>query len=367
MFRVLIAGSGKIGSLIACLLQQSGRYEVYIGDVSFHGSDVTHLLRAFPKIKKAVLDFSDEAAVGEYVQSKGIQAVVSSLPYFINPKVAEMAKRNKIHYFDLTEDTQVTSCVKALAKDAQKAFVPQCGLAPGFINLAANNIMKTFDKLDSAKLRVGALPQNSSHALHYALTWSTDGLINEYGNLCRAIERGESVTMPALGDIETIQLNGRLYEAFHTSGGIGHLVEMYREKINRLNYKTIRYPGHCEKMRFLMNDLKLNEDRSTLKRILENSVPKTYQDLVIIYISVTGWKGHDYLEQSYFKKIYPHEVGGISWSAIQMATASSLCTVADIVLSNETQYSGFVLQEVIPLDTFLSNSFSEPYREVSHV
>jgi saccharopine dehydrogenase-like NADP-dependent oxidoreductase len=367
MFRVLIAGSGKIGSLIACLLKNSGRYEVHIGDVSFHSADVSHLLRVYPEIKKMVLDFSDEDAVGEYVQENGIQAVISSLPYFLNPKVAEMAKKNQIHYFDLTEDTHVTACVKALAKDAKNAFVPQCGLAPGFINLTANSMMKTFDRLDSAKLRVGALPQNSNHALHYALTWSTDGIINEYGNLCHAIERGESVMIPALEACENIQLNGRLYEAFHTSGGVGHLVEMYQGKINTLNYKTMRYPGHCEKMRFLMNDLKLNEDRPTLKRILENSVPKTYQDLVAIYISVTGWKGNDYLEQNYCKKIYPKEIGGILWSAIQVSTASSICTIADIILSDKDHYSGFVLQEVISLETFLANPFSQPYQEAVHV
>jgi saccharopine dehydrogenase-like NADP-dependent oxidoreductase len=367
MFHVLVAGSGKIGSLIACLLKNSGRYEVHIGDVSFHGGDVLHLLKAYPDIKKAILDFSDEAAVGEYVQSQGIQAVISSLPYFLNPKVAEMAKKNNLHYFDLTEDTHVTSVVKALAQDAEKAFVPQCGLAPGFINLAANSMMKTFDRLDGAKLRVGALPQNSNHALHYALTWSTDGIINEYGNLCHAIERGQTVSVPALEDLETIQLNGRPYEAFHTSGGVGHLVEMYKGKINTLNYKTMRYPGHCDKMRFLMNDLKLNEDRPTLKRILENSVPKTYQDLVVIYISVVGWKGQDYVEQNYFNKIYPKQLGGIFWSAIQVSTASSICAIVDIILSSEKEYSGFVMQEVIPLETFLENSFSEHYREVTHV
>ncbi len=367
MFRVLIAGSGKIGSLVAWLLERSKRYEVHIGDVSFKGADVTHLLRAFPHIKKTILDFSDEIAVGEYVQNHGIQAVMSSLPYFLNPKVAEMAKRSQIHYFDLTEDTHVTSCVKALAKDAKKAFVPQCGLAPGFINLTANSLMKTFDKLDSAKLRVGALPQNSNHALHYALTWSTDGIINEYGNLCHAIERGESVMVPALEDWELIQLNGNSYEAFHTSGGVGHLVEMYQGKINTLNYKTMRYPGHCDKMRFLMKDLKLNEDRPTLKRILENSVPKTYQDLVVIYVSVTGWQGNTYIEQNYSKKIYPQVLEGITWSAIQISTASALCATVDIILNDEKQYSGFVMQEIIPLEVFLANPFSAPYQEVSHV
>ncbi len=361
MFRVLVAGSGKIGSLIACLLEQSGRYEVHIGDIVFNGTDVNHLLKSSSQIKKTVLDFTDKKGVGEYVQVNGIQAVVSSLPYFLNPKVAEMAAEQQIHYLDLTEDTRVTEQVKVLAQDAKKAFVPQCGLAPGFINLTANSLMKKFDRLDSAKLRVGALPQNSNHALHYALTWSTDGIINEYGNLCRAIDRGESVLVPALEDLEEIQLDGLSYEAFHTSGGVGHLVDMYKGKINTLNYKTIRYPGHCEKMSFLMKDLKLNEDRPTLKRILENAVPKTYQDLVLIYVSVTGWKGNDYVEESYLKKIYPQVLADIQWSAIQVSTASSVCVVLDTVLNNEKQYSGLLLQEIISLEDFLANPFSKPF------
>lgn len=362
MFRVLIAGSGKIGSLIACLLQESGRYEVHIGDLAFNGTDVVRLLSAFPQIKKTILDFSDIKGVGEYVQTNGIQAVVSSLPYFLNPQVAEMAAKNKIHYLDLTEDTRVTERVRELAHDASTAFVPQCGLAPGFINLTANSLMQSFDRLDSAKLRVGALPQNSNHALHYALTWSTDGIINEYGNLCHAIERGESVLVPALEDWESIQIDGKFYEAFHTSGGIGHLADMYKGKINTLNYKTIRYPGHCEKMRFLMKDLKLNEDRPTLKRILENAVPKTYQDLVLIYVTVTGWKNNDYVEQSYVKKIYPEKRADVLWSAIQIATASSLCVILDTVLNNAKQYTGLLLQEIISLKDFLANPFSKPFQ-----
>lgn len=367
MLRVLVAGSGKIGSLIACLLKRSGRYDVHIGDINFTGADVSNLLNAFPDVHKATLDFSNVDAVVEYAQVQGIQAVASCLPYFLNTKVAEAAAKSQLHYFDLTEDMRVTQFVKTLAKDATTAFVPQCGLAPGFINLAANSLMKTFDRLDSAKLRVGALPQHSNHALQYALTWSTDGVINEYGNLCHAIERGKLMDIPAMEDLENIQLDGLDYEAFHTSGGVGHLTEMYQGKINTLNYKTMRYPGHCEKMRFLMNDLKLNEDRATLKKILENSVPKTYQDLVIIYISVTGWKKHDYIEQSYMKKVYPQEIAGMLWSAIQITTASAICAVMDIVLTSPAgTYSGLVLQEIIALDEFLKNSFSAPYQEEKH-
>ena len=100
------------------------------------------------------------------------------------------------------------------------------------------------------------------------------GLINEYGNLCQGIENGEEVNMLPLGDLEEIKIDGLTYEAFNTSGGIGSLANSYMGRVKNINYKTIRYPGHCEKIRFLMNDLKLNYDRDTLKRILENVILK---------------------------------------------------------------------------------------------
>src|SRR5207253_7282400 len=138
-----------------------------------------------------------------------------------------------------------------------------------------NELMQHFSELDAVKMRVGALPVNISNALQYSLTWSTDGLINEYGNHCKAIENGEEVTLLPLDDLEEVKIDGLTYEAFNTSGGIGSLAESWKGKVNSLSYKTIRYPGHCAKIRFLMNDLHLNHDRNTLKRILEGAIPKT--------------------------------------------------------------------------------------------
>ena len=136
-------------------------------------------------------------------------------------------------------------------------------------------------------MRVGALPTNISNALQYSLTWSTDGLINEYGNPCDAIENGKAVRLLPLEGLEEIKIDGLTYEAFNTSGGIGSLADTYHGKVKHFSYKTIRYPGHCEKIKFLMNDLKLNDDRDTLKRIFEHAIPKTFQDVVLVYVSVT--------------------------------------------------------------------------------
>jgi saccharopine dehydrogenase-like NADP-dependent oxidoreductase len=251
--------------------------------------------------------------------------------------------------------------VRETAEGATTAFVPQCGLAPGFISIAANELIKHFDTLRSVKLRVGALPQHPNNVLKYSLTWSTDGLINEYGNLCQSIVEGKDTSVLPLEGLEEIEIDGTLYEAFNTSGGLGSLGETYGSRVNTMNYKTIRYPGHCEQVRLLMNGLKLNRDRPTLKRILENAVPQTLQDVVIVYAAVTGMQDGEFREENYVNKVYPEVVGGRLWSAIQITTASGICSVMDIILSESPTRSGFIPQEQFSLGEILGNRFGEYY------
>ncbi len=362
MYHVMIAGAGKIGSLIAGLLADTADYQVHLADLDFTGSDSHNLLEAMPEIKTVALNVKDEESVISYILQHNIIAVVSSLPYFLNEYLAKAAKATSACYFDLTEDTSVSDTIRALSLGASSAFVPQCGLAPGFIGIVANNLMQDFEICHQAKLRVGALPQCADNALQYSLTWSTDGLINEYGNLCKAIESGKPTLLKPLQGLESIQLDGCDYEAFNTSGGIGSLGELYQGKVDVLNYKTIRYPGHCEKIKFLMNDLLLNEDRPTLKRILEKAIPKTYQDVVVIYVSVNGIRQGELSEKSYLKKLYPITIRGLEWSAIQASTASGICSVIDLVLNKKTKIQGFFLQETLSLSDILKNRFGQYFK-----
>lgn len=357
----MITGAGKIGSLIACLLLESGSYQIHLVDVDFNGTDVKRLINVLPEVKTVAMDVQDRQSMQDYIQKHDIIAVISSLPYFLNTYVAEAARAAKAHYFDLTEDTAVTEAIKAIALDAETAFVPQCGLAPGFISIAANSLMQEFEESHHVKLRVGALPQHANNALQYSLTWSTDGIINEYGNPCYAIKYGKAVTLAPLEGLESIQIDGSEYEAFNTSGGLGSLAELHAGKVQTMNYKTMRYPGHCKKMRFLMNALRLNQDRPTLKRILENAIPKTYQDIVIVYVTVEGIKSGELTERSYVKKIYPKEICGLEWSAIQVSTASGVCAVVDLVLGQANEYQGLVLQEQFQLAAVLENRFGRYY------
>jgi saccharopine dehydrogenase-like NADP-dependent oxidoreductase len=362
MHRVLVLGAGKIGSLIACLLAQRGTYEVHLGDITLVAPK--HLVEdlGLERVTPCILDVRHPDAVSTYLSAHPVDAILSSLPYFCNPTVAGLALTHGTHYFDLTEDVEVTNQIKILSAEATHAFVPQCGLAPGFISIVAQDLMTHFETLDTVKMRVGALPVHPSNALKYSLTWSTDGLINEYGNLCYGIEEGEKVPLQPLEGYETIELDGLLYEAFNTSGGLGTLADSYAGKVRTMNYKTLRYPGHCEKIHLLMKDLKLNEDRETLKRVLEHAVPQTLQDVALIYASVSGTQHGGFFEENYVKKVYPQCIKGKLWSAIQVTTASSACCVMDLVLNRPSQYHGFVTQESILLKDFLNNEFGACFR-----
>ena len=361
MHKVLILGAGKIGALISGLLAESGDYEVALGDVDAGAAEAVVKAHGSRSLRAVALDARDPKALDQHFGIHKPHAVISGLPYYCNPAVAKAARKGNAHYFDLTEDVSVTRAVRKIARGAGKAFVPQCGLAPGFISIAANELAKHFDELRSIKLRVGALPQHPNNVLKYSLTWSTEGLINEYGNPCDSVVDGKVVSAAPLEGLEEISIDGTLYEAFNTSGGLGSLAETYGKQCEQINYKTMRYPGHCAQMRLLMNDLKLNSDRATLKRVLEHAVPQTLQDVVIVYAAVAGKQDGELREENYVNKVYPQVIAGRLWSAIQVTTAAGITAVVDLVLTSPRRYKGFVAQEQFSLPEILDNRFGQYY------
>ena len=233
MHEILILGAGKIGSLIAGLLAESGDYRVQLADSKPGAADEVAAAHGLDTILPFVLDATSMEQLVKHVKTNKPIAVISSLPYFCNVAVAEMARAEGLHYFDLTEDVSVTEAVRSISEGADQVFAPQCGLAPGFISIAAHELIKHFDSLRSVKLRVGALPQHPNNVLKYSLTWSTDGVINEYGNLCNAIVNGEEVDVLPLEGLERIEIDSQRYEAFNTSGGLGSLAETYGDEAAR--------------------------------------------------------------------------------------------------------------------------------------
>ncbi len=362
MHRVMLLGAGKIGALIAGLLAESGKYDVTLADQRPSVAEEVIKAHGLAHLHPMEFDATDDDQLGKAIGESGAEAIISGLPHYCNGQIARTARRHDIHYFDLTEDIKATEQVLEASRGSTKTFAPQCGLAPGFISIAASELIQHFDSLRSVKLRVGALPQHPNNVLKYALNWSTEGLINEYGNPCHSIVQGKPCEILPLEGLEEISIDGRLYEAFNTSGGLGSLADTYAGQVESMNYKTIRYPGHCEQIRLLMNGLKMNEDRETLRRILENAVPLTLQDVVIIYVAVTGHQDGALREENYVNNVYPQMVAGRLWSAIQVTTAAGLCAVMDIVLNTPDKYPGFVRQEQLKLTELLDNPFGSYYR-----
>jgi saccharopine dehydrogenase-like NADP-dependent oxidoreductase len=265
------------------------------------------------------------------------------------------------HYLDLTEDVASTRAIKATAESADTAFIPQCGLAPGFISIVAYDLARKFDKLRDVSMRVGALPVFPTNALKYNLTWSTDGLINEYCNPCESIRDHVRNEVPALEEIEHFALDGTAYEAFNTSGGLGTLCDTLEGRVENLNYKTVRYPGHRDIVKMLVRDLRLGLRRDVLKDVLETAIPVTYQDVVLIFVTVSGLRDGLLTQESFAKKIYAREIAGRLMSAIQITTAAGICAMCDLLATGKLPQKGFVRQEECRLDDFLANRFGGLY------
>lgn len=350
MKNILVIGMGKVGSLVGTLLSKRFQvtgldkrkpavdlpFKVVLGDVS----DLKFLEKALP----------------------GFDAVASCMPYYLNLNIAKVAHQNGIHYFDLTEDVPTTNTILELSKTSRAVMAPQCGLAPGLIGIIGAHLAKRFTRLRDIELRVGALPRYPNGLLGYSFTWSPAGVINEYINDAEVIHNGVKKTVPSLDGLEYIQIEGNEFEAFSTSGGLGTMCDTYAGKVDTLNYKTIRYPGHAKLMKFLLYELILKEKRELIEQILTEAKPPVQEDVVYVYAVVEGWKGTEIAREEFYEAYYPVEIDGQHWRAISWTTAASIAAVIEMVADGKLPQKGFIKQEEINFEDFLSTENGKFYR-----
>jgi saccharopine dehydrogenase-like NADP-dependent oxidoreductase len=361
MKQILILGAGRVGSLTACLLVNSGRYKVYLADKTIP-TNKPRLEHYEENLSYIVLDVTSSNELEKHINNNSFNAIISCLPFFFNKDLAKLASKLKLNYFDLTEDVETTEYIKQIASKSDAFFAPQCGLAPGFISIVSNDLMQEFEEVDNVRMRVGALPLNVSNTLQYGLTWSTEGLINEYMQPCEGVVDGKKRTLAPLSDVEEIKIDGLTYEAFNTSGGIGSMIETYKGKVKNINYKSIRHPGHCDKMKFLMQDMKLGYDLDLMVKIMDDAIPRINQDIVLIYVSVSGIRKGLQSERHFAQKFPSKVMFTKHFSALQLTTATSLCVSIDLLLNSKNKHIGFVNQESIKLKDFYANEFGDYYK-----
>jgi saccharopine dehydrogenase-like NADP-dependent oxidoreductase len=358
---IALLGAGHIGQTIARLLSECGDYTVRAID-----KDAVALAKLGAISKStAVVDTENAAALKQLLV--GADAVINALPYHLAAQTAAQAKAAGCHYFDLTEDVAATRRIKELAAGADTAFMPQCGLAPGFVGVVARHLTKKFEIVHDLKMRVGALPAFPTNSFKYNLTWSVDGLINEYCHPCEAIRDGQRVNLLPFEGLERFSIDGVEYEAFNTSGGIGTLCETLAGTVRDLDYKSIRYPGHRDLMKVLVEELRLKHDQATLADILRRAVPSTMQDVVLIFVTASGVKDGQLVQETFARKIYAHRTEALAASAIQITTAAGVCAALDLFREGRLPRAGFIRQEEIELPDFLANRFGRAYQELRQI
>jgi saccharopine dehydrogenase-like NADP-dependent oxidoreductase len=358
--RVAVIGLGNVGRLIADMLVERG-FEVREVDAD---EDRAAGERA------SIIDVRDRAALEQLFA--GVDVVVSCLPYYLNTAVATAAHAAGVHYLDLTEDVASSHTIRQLAESADTIFMPRCGLAPGFICVVGGGLAARLETVDRIELRAGALPRSPNNALGYACNWSPAGVVNEYLNDCEQLRGGELLTVPPLSDLETIVIDGARYEAFTTSGGVGTMCETFAGRVDRLDYKTIRYLGHCQLMRFMLQELGLGRQRDEAVRLLAEAYPPVRDDLVIVYAAADGHRGGRRVREEFVRVYRPRIVAGGARTAIAWTTAAGAVGMVELLAQGSLPDSGFVCQEEVSLEAFLATSAGqmlarEPSAEASDV
>lgn len=377
---IAIVGAGGIGRAVGLILAESEQLhtQIYIGDLYEEtANDAVQWIEEGCELIGAAIPFvmSKDGANDEMRKIfHDCDIVLDCLPGSQAPRIAGMAKEYNMHYANLTEYVKETNDIIEIAKGANQGFVLQTGLAPGFINILGNQLYQQFcseyqvEKVKEVSMKVGALTRHAEAPHFYGFTWSPIGVATEYLKDCIVVRNGKKRLLPALSERATIIIDGITYEDNLTSGGAADLPDYLEGKVENLDYKTLRYPGHYQWVANTVAKIPDSEDRARkLQEVMQENIPSVEDDIVIVYASV---KGHDHkgvlraIEASY--SIEPVYIGKKKLKAIQATTAAPLCEVARMLLTGS--WSGAIFQSQIDTKEFMNGPFvSRVYKQSADV
>jgi saccharopine dehydrogenase-like NADP-dependent oxidoreductase len=353
MAKILIMGAGRIGTAFAKIVRHVSSDDVVLVDPSEEALEEARADLVAPETAAGTLSFH----VGDVRDMPGLVAaeepdlIASCVPFHACAEVARAAVAAGVHYLDFTEDVAVTAAISKLHVNGI-TVVPQTGLAPGLISYVGLSLAAGLGEPQSLVLRVGALPQVSFGPSFYAITWSPDGLINEYLQPTQRKKSHIIQDVPPLDDLEHICIDGVMYEAFTTSGGVGNL-DAY-SAIPDVEYKTIRHPGHLD---FIQKLLSKADDHAHAVELARSAFPTTQQDRVVLLAVAVDRSGR---QVSKHLVIHPHAQLGLT--ALELSTAGTGVMVAELILKGLLP-TGVLLPSQIPL-SLISGTLA--YRLIGH-
>src|SRR5947207_8716119 len=302
--KMLVLGAGRMGhGAVFDLAKQDDVDIVTVADVNIDRAREVARLVGSSKVKPVHLDVSF-GQEGVAQQMQGHTAAISCVNYWYNEMLARAAIDAGTNFCDLGGNNAVVDAELALdagAKGAGINIIPDCGLAPGMVAVLVAHGAQRFGKLDEVHIRVGGLPQNPKPPLDYQLVFSVEGLINEYIERARVIRGGKVVEVDSMTEIEELEFPAPFgtMEAFQTSGGTSTLPETFLGKVQELDYKTIRHPGHCERFKLLIDlglcasdEVEVDGARVTPRRLLGEMLyrhlPADEPDVVLVRLEFVG-------------------------------------------------------------------------------
>ena len=366
--KILVLGAGRMGHGAAFdLIYNSPDVEaVIVADSDFGKAEKIAAEINSPKLQIKQIDVSSYANVVSLM--RGHDAAISCVNYWYNLELSKAAIETKTNFCDLGGNNYVVDAQLALdkqAKDAGINIIPDCGLAPGMVSVLAMHGANRFDEAEEIHIRVGGLPQNPKPPLNYQLVFSVEGLINEYVETARVIRNGEITEIDSMTELETLSFeNFPALEAFQTSGGTSTLPDTFLGKIEELDYKTIRYAGHCDRFKTMIDlglcssdeivaDSVKIKPRRVLGELLQKNLPADEPDYVLIRLEFVGTKNGTRKRLRY--DIVDKFNEATNLSAMMRTTAFPASIIAQMTARGDVRMRGATPQEkAVDADKFVA-------------
>ena len=357
--KILVLGAGRMGLGAAYDLAHNSTDvdAITIADIDAERARAVAATINSDKLTATSVDVTDTAQVVALM--RGHEAALSCVTYFHNLQLARAAIEARTNFCDLGGNNSIVAAELALDAEARAAginIIPDCGLAPGMVSVLAAHGAARFTELEAIHIRVGGLPQEPRPPLNYQLVFSVEGLINEYVERARVIRNGQIIEIESMTEIETLEFPapfGRV-EAFQTSGGTSTLPDTFAGRLRELDYKTIRYPGHCAQFKLLIDlglcssdAVELDGVRITPRRLLGEllvrHLPADEPDVVLIRLEFRGRAAGQQrtLRYDIIDRFDPRT----GLSAMMRTTAFPASIIAQTMARGETSERGALPQE----------------------
>ncbi len=356
--KIFVFGAGRMGhGAVFDLAHNSPEVEaVTVADADFAKAQQVAELVGSPKVSAVGLDVSDSEKTVSVM--RGHDAAISCVNYWFNLELSKAAIATRTNFCDLGGNNYVVDEQLALDAEAKNAginIIPDCGLAPGMVSVLAMHGANRFEEIEEINIRVGGLPQNPKPPLDYQLVFSVEGLINEYIETARVIRYGEITEVDSMTELETLSFDDfPELEAFQTSGGTSTLPDTFLGKIKELDYKTIRYAGHCDKFKTMIDlglcsseeilaDYAKITPRKVFGELLQKNLPADKPDYVLVRLKFVGKIGGDSKRLRYDIVDRFDEATGLS--AMMRTTAFPASIIAQMMAKGDVSERGATPQE----------------------